>query len=139
MLDALKRLEYRGYDSAGIAVMTPIWRSTRRRARSRNWRRSCPRSRATWASATPAGRHAESRRTRTPTRSATARKGIAVVHNGIIENYMSLRKTLEGEGHKFSSQTDTEVIVHLLEKYYVNDMHEALQKTVADRYAGRTP
>jgi len=55
---------------------------------------------------------------------------IAVVHNGIIENYSELKKQLQKEGHIFRSETDTEVIAHLLEKYYQGDMLFALKKTM---------
>lgn len=55
---------------------------------------------------------------------------IAIVHNGIIENYMELKKQLHREGHKFKSDTDTEVIVHLLEKYYEGDMLHAIKETM---------
>ncbi|HEY3420412.1 MAG TPA: glutamine--fructose-6-phosphate transaminase (isomerizing) [Methanomassiliicoccales archaeon] len=131
LLDALKRLEYRGYDSAGIAVMTPNLEVHKKKGKIEELRKILPEVKGNvgightrWASCgKPSDENAH------PFRDCS--KGIAVVHNGIIENYMSLKKTLEAEGHKFSSQTDTEVIVHLLEKYYVDDMHEALQKTVA--------
>ncbi len=130
MLDALKRLEYRGYDSAGIAVLTPTLEVHKKKGEIKELLKILPEIKGNvgightrWASCgKPSDENAH------PFRDCS--KGIAVVHNGIIENYMSLRKMLEGEGHQFSSQTDTEVIVHLLEKYYVDDMHEALRKTV---------
>ncbi|MDZ7837130.1 MAG: hypothetical protein U5N58_03800 [Actinomycetota bacterium] len=53
---------------------------------------------------------------------------IAVVHNGIIENYQQLKTELEAEGHKFVSQTDTEVLAHMLEKYNEGDLLPAMQK-----------
>ena len=55
---------------------------------------------------------------------------IAVVHNGIIENYTSLRRMLESKGHVFKSQTDTETIAHLIEEFYVDDLCEALRRSL---------
>ncbi len=131
LLDALKRLEYRGYDSAGIAILTPTLEVHKKKGEIKELLKVLPEIQGTigightrWASCgKPSDENAH------PFRDCS--KGIAVVHNGIIENYMSLKTMLEDEGHRFSSQTDTEVIVHLLEKYYQGDMHEALQKTVA--------
>ena len=131
LLDALKRLEYRGYDSAGIAIMTPSLEVHKKKGEIRELEKVLPDIKGCvgightrWASCgKPSDENAH------PFRDCG--KGIAIVHNGIIENYMSLKKMLEDEGHKFSSQTDTEVIVHLMEKYYDGDMHEALRKTVA--------
>ena len=60
---------------------------------------------------------------------------IALIHNGIIENYRVLRAALEKEGHRFLSQTDTEVLVHLVEKYYRGDLLEAVREAT-DRVEG---
>ena len=115
LVSGLKKLEYRGYDSAGVAVVNGnelnVVRATgklknleRRVARSRRRARS--------ASATPAGRPTAVPRTRTRTR--TRYEGVAVVHNGIIENHLALKEELRAKGHVFSSETDTEVFAHLI-------------------------
>lgn len=57
---------------------------------------------------------------------------VAVVHNGIIENFVQLRGLLESEGHVFRSETDTEIVAHLIEKYYKGDLIEALARTTDD-------
>ena len=131
LLDALKRLEYRGYDSAGVAIMTPTLKVYKKKGEIKELEKILPLIQGTvgightrWASCgKPSDENAHP--------FCDCANSIAVVHNGIIENYMSLKKQLEEEGHKFTSQTDTEVIVHLLEKYYDGDMHDALRKTIA--------
>ena len=57
--------------------------------------------------------------------------GIAVVHNGIIENYLELRERLPAQGHQFQSETDTEVLPHLIESYYQGDMEQAIREALA--------
>ena len=131
MLDALKRLEYRGYDSAGVAIMTPSLVVCKKKGEIKELEKVLPQilgsvgiGHTRWASCgKPSDENAHP--------FCDCSKSIAIVHNGIIENYMSLKTMLEKEGHTFTSQTDTEVIVHLLEKYYAGDMHDALRKTVA--------
>ena len=141
ILDGLKRLEYRGYDSAGIAVGGNGDGLQVRRAEGklRNLEEvirlkpidgTYGIGHTRWATH---GRPTEENAH--PHRDCTSR--IVVVHNGIIENYVVLKKKLMEEGHKFSTETDTEVIAHLVEKYFlkINNGHrpkleEAVRKTV---------
>ena len=115
LVEGLKKLEYRGYDSAGLAVISgdrhrarPLGRP-RRRTRSRLGRHPAPSP----ASPTPAGPPTACPANATPTRTSPA--AIAVVHNGIIENYESLRSELTAQGYVFTSDTDTESIAHLVQ------------------------
>ena len=123
IIDGLKRLEYRGYDSAGIAVAGNSEGLQIRRAEGklRNLEeviRLHPLDgtygigHTRWATH---GRPTEENAH--PHRDCSGR--IVVVHNGIVENYLSLKRKLTEEGHKFTTETDTEIIAHLIEKYYL--------------------
>src|SRR5262249_24118530 len=115
LIDALKRLEYRGYDSAGVATLES-GKLTRRRAEGKlkNLESRLAREPLTgtigightrWAThGPPTENNAHPHRT----------EKVAVVHNGIIENFAELRRELEDRGVKFSTETDTEVIAHLV-------------------------
>ena len=116
---------------------TARWRCASGWGGSRIWKRrwTPSRSRAGWASAIRAGPRTGSRPKSIPIRISTAPGNIAVVHNGIIENYLALRAELEAKGHVFKSQTDTEVIPHLIEeilkaggKSHADAIREALQR-----------
>jgi glucosamine--fructose-6-phosphate aminotransferase (isomerizing) len=135
ILDGLKRLEYRGYDSAGIAVVTQDGKLEIRRASGKlhNLEESLRLSpidgiygigHTRWAThGRPTEQNAH------PHRDCTGE--IVVVHNGIIENYAEIKQQLETEGHKFITETDTEVIAHLIEKNFgAGPLEEAVRKTV---------
>ncbi|HTR23146.1 MAG TPA: glutamine--fructose-6-phosphate transaminase (isomerizing) [Terriglobales bacterium] len=124
IIEGLRKLEYRGYDSAGIAVAGNGEGLQVRRAEGklRNLEdviRIKPLDgtygigHTRWATH---GRPTEENAH--PHRDCTGK--IVVVHNGIVENYLSLKKKLISEGHKFTTETDTEIIAHLIEKYYFN-------------------
>ena len=135
LIEGLRRLEYRGYDSAGIAIpnhagsIDVVRRSGKVESLAQavvehELPGTCGIGHTRWAT------HGEPSETNAhPHRDCTGK--IAVVHNGIIENFVQLRDELQAEGHVFKSETDTEVVAHLLEKFYAGDMVEALRKTVA--------
>src|SRR5271169_5549657 len=121
ILDGLRRLEYRGYDSAGIAVVGENGKLEIRRApgKLRNLEESIRITpleglygigHTRWATH---GRPTEENAH--PHRDCSGE--IVVVHNGIIENYIDLKNELIAEGHKFVTETDTEIIAHLIEKF----------------------
>ncbi|QUV93837.1 glutamine--fructose-6-phosphate transaminase (isomerizing) [Chloracidobacterium aggregatum] len=120
LLDGLKRLEYRGYDSAGLAVVAD-GQLELRRASGKLYNLEAVIQRAPLAGSYGIGHTRWATHGRPteenahPHRDASGR--VVVVHNGIIENYLSLKRALEQEGHAFATQTDTEVIAHLIGKY----------------------
>jgi glucosamine--fructose-6-phosphate aminotransferase (isomerizing) len=129
LLDGLKRLEYRGYDSAGVAVMNGKGLETRRAAgkiakleagiAASPVHGQCGIAHTRWATHGPPTEYNAH-----PHLSCDG--SIAVVHNGIIENATPLRKMLESAGHKFSSETDTEVLAHLVEELYDGNLEDAV-------------
>ncbi|MGO8793646.1 MAG: isomerizing glutamine--fructose-6-phosphate transaminase, partial [Candidatus Sulfotelmatobacter sp.] len=143
IIDGLRRLEYRGYDSAGIAVAGNGDSLQLRRAEGklRNLEEAIRLKpldgtygigHTRWATH---GRPTEENAH--PHRDCTGK--IVVVHNGIVENYLSLKKKLIEEGHTFVTETDTEVIAHLIEKYLFKtgnghqpSLEEAVRKTVKE-------
>src|SRR5580704_920067 len=134
ILDGLKRLEYRGYDSAGIAVLEDGDCLSVRRAQGklRNLEEvlrlnpldgSYGIGHTRWATH---GRPTEENAH--PHRDCTGR--LVVVHNGIVENYLALKQQLAAEGHKFVTETDTEIIAHLVEKYFDGNLESAVRDAV---------
>ena len=135
LLPALRRLEYRGYDSAGVATLNGTHLEVRKAVGK------IPTLEASIAAAPPQGCLGIAH-----TRWATHGKPsvqnahphvdcggrLAIVHNGIIENYRELRQSLAAEGHRFRSQTDTEVIAHLIEQYRTNGLPEAVLRATRD-------
>jgi glutamine---fructose-6-phosphate transaminase (isomerizing) len=115
LVDALKRLEYRGYDSAGVATLEH-GQLTRRRAEGklRNLELRLTREPLSGTSGIGHTRWATHGRPTENNAHPHATERLAVVHNGIIENFRELREELEGKGARFGSETDTEVIAHLV-------------------------
>jgi glucosamine--fructose-6-phosphate aminotransferase (isomerizing) len=132
LFSSLSRLEYRGYDSSGIAV----------RGSGITLEKDCVRVNQLQAKSVPhhgtvgightrwATHGCPSARNSHPHLDCTGR--IAVVHNGVITNYQDLRRRLIEEGHVFISDTDTEVIPHLIEKYYRGNLEKAVSQTLDD-------
>ena len=137
LIEGLKRLEYRGYDSAGVALQQDhdghltVVKTQGRIARLEE----CMKGRDTsstlgiahtrWAThGAPTDINAH------PHTDATGR--LAVVHNGIVENWSALRRLLESEGVEFSSDTDTEVLAHLFARYYEGNLERCVQAGLAE-------
>ncbi len=135
LIDGLKRLEYRGYDSAGVAVVNDrnifvekqLGKISNLEASLKDvsidstlgightrW--------ATHGAPSVANAH--------PHTDCTG--DIAVIHNGIIENFASLRQELQNKGHVFQSETDTEVLAHLIEEFYDGDLEKAVRYAVSE-------
>lgn len=132
-----KRLEYRGYDSAGVAVLNDGLRRVRSTGRVVELEKSAQAMGLTgeWALPTPAGPRMARLRSATPIRIYPG--GVSVVHNGIIENHEPMRKNLREQGYEFLSDTDTEVIAHLIESNLRAgaSLFQAVRKSVAEWWA----
>ena len=132
LLEGLKRLEYRGYDSCGVAAITDAGLE-----RLRSVARVADLARQAASRALSAGTGIAHTRWATHGAPAThnahpmfSRDEIALVHNGIIENFEELRAELLAQGYVFDSQTDTEVIAHLIHSLYAGDLFDAVQRAV---------
>jgi glutamine---fructose-6-phosphate transaminase (isomerizing) len=133
LLDGLRRLEYRGYDSAGVAVVeSGRVMGSKRVGKLTNLeqllvttplRGTAGIGHTRWAThGRPSDQNAH------PHLDCKGR--IAVIHNGIIENYVGLRAELAAKGHRFASETDTEVAAHLIEDFYQGDLVAAVRETL---------
>ena len=135
IVEGLTRLEYRGYDSAGIAVLNNGGIEVKKRPGKLNILRADLKK-------NPLKGHVGLGHSRWATHGIPnepnahphidCKKKLALVHNGIIENFQSLKEQLIKEGHRFRSYTDTEVIAHLIEKHYKGDLEEAVLRAVKE-------
>ncbi|HTP32656.1 MAG TPA: glutamine--fructose-6-phosphate transaminase (isomerizing) [Candidatus Acidoferrales bacterium] len=136
ILDGLKRLEYRGYDSAGLAVYCDDDSLAVRRAQGklRNLEDAIRLNpidgsfgigHTRWAThGRPTEENAHPHR--------DCNGDLVVVHNGIVENYLALKHQLQAEGHVFKTETDTEIIAHLIEKHFDGNLEEAVRTAVKE-------
>jgi glutamine---fructose-6-phosphate transaminase (isomerizing) len=136
LLHGLERLEYRGYDSAGIALLEPHGLdyvravgpldNLKSRAGSNSSKATTGLGHTRWAThggVTEANAH--------PLAGCDASK-VSIVLNGIVENYRELKESLAEDGHTFSSETDAETVTHLIERYYDGDLVDAARRAFAD-------
>jgi glutamine---fructose-6-phosphate transaminase (isomerizing) len=146
LVQGLQRLEYRGYDSCGVAVHSGALKRARTTSRVAELQAQIDAdakagkafegftgiAHTRWAThGAPAVHNAHPHFSAGPNAKANAPARTAIVHNGIIENYDALRKMLQAKGYVFVSQTDSEVIAHLLDSLYDGDVFEALKATIA--------
>ena len=136
ILEGLRRLEYRGYDSAGLAVYCDDGQLAVRRAKGklRNLEDAIRMNpvdgtygigHTRWAThGRPTEENAHPHR--------DCKGDVVVVHNGIVENYLPLKQLLQAEGHVFKTETDTEVIAHLVEKHFHGNLEEAVRAAVKE-------
>jgi glucosamine--fructose-6-phosphate aminotransferase (isomerizing) len=136
ILEGLKRLEYRGYDSAGLAVYCDDNQLVVRRAKGklRNLEHAIQMNpvdgvfgigHTRWAThGRPTEENAHPHR--------DCKGNVVVVHNGIVENYLALKQTLQAEGHEFKTETDTEIIAHLVEKHLNGNLEQAVRAAVKE-------
>ncbi|GIP55845.1 glutamine--fructose-6-phosphate transaminase (isomerizing) [Paenibacillus vini] len=133
LLDGLKKLEYRGYDSAGIAVFTPdglqIAKSIGRLANLESKLEGAPLVGTAGIGHTRWATHGKPSDVNSHPHTDHSQK-FSVVHNGIVENYLDLKEELISQGCEFVSETDTEVISHLVAREYEGDIVKAVQKAI---------
>jgi glucosamine--fructose-6-phosphate aminotransferase (isomerizing) len=129
LLEGLRRLEYRGYDSAGVAILNgdgiKIQKAAGKISVLEKLLEATPPSGTLGIAHTRWATHGEPTTLNAhPHTDCSGR--IAVAHNGIIENYTTLKTALSNEGHRFTTDTDTEVIAHLIEKFYEGNLESAV-------------
>ena len=133
ILDGLEKLEYRGYDSAGIAVFGEdglmVEKKKGRLANLKNALADSPIEGTLGIGHTRWATHGEPSDENSHPH-CSENKNVAVVHNGIIENYLEIKSELTEKGIVFKSDTDTEVVAHLVDMYYEGDLVEAVYKTL---------
>jgi len=133
LIDGLKRLEYRGYDSAGVAIINGNGVEIRKRsgkiAELESTLNGDRPSGVTGIAHTRWATHGEPNTINAHPHKDGSGK-LALVHNGIIENYGALKSKLQAEGHSFHTDTDTEVLAHLIEKYYEGNLETAVAKAL---------
>ncbi|MFA6525311.1 MAG: glutamine--fructose-6-phosphate transaminase (isomerizing) [Patescibacteria group bacterium] len=133
LLDGLKKLEYRGYDSAGIAIFENDGIQLEKRKgkiavleealKDKEWKGTVGISHTRWAThGKPSSVNAHPH--------TDCKEKIAIVHNGIIENYLQIKNRLIEKGHNFITETDSEVLAHLIEEEYHGDLSEALRSAL---------
>ncbi|WP_166268615.1 glutamine--fructose-6-phosphate transaminase (isomerizing) [Marinobacter caseinilyticus] len=137
LLEGLRRLEYRGYDSAGMAVLGGNGEISRAREVGKVAALSevlvqTPNHGTTGIAHTRWATHGQPSKLNAHPHMSGDR--LAIVHNGIIENYQELRDQLRGDGFEFTSQTDTEVVAHLIERYFrtTGDLFKAVQQAISE-------
>ena len=132
VLDSLKKLEYRGYDSSGIALREEKLIICKKKGPISNMEEILKKSDSNlaiahtrWAThGVPSDANAHPH--------TDSDNSVAVVHNGTIDNYLQIRESLEKEGHKFRSESDSEILPVLISKHYAGDLVEALNKSLSD-------
>lgn len=133
LIEGLKKLEYRGYDSAGVAVYTTeglqVKKSKGRLANLESKLGETPLNGTIGIGHTRWATHGKPSDANSHPHTDNSHK-FSVVHNGIIENYLSLKEELAAQGHVFVSETDTEVISHLIASLYEGDIVKAVQKAI---------
>ncbi len=134
LLNGLSKLEYRGYDSAGVAIVSggalKVHKTKGRLSALRSLMKGCKAMDAVGIGHTRWATHGEPSFENSHPHTNCA-GDIAVVHNGIIENYVKLKKWLQEEGAVFVSETDTEVVAHLINHFYDGDLLAAVQAAIA--------
>jgi glucosamine--fructose-6-phosphate aminotransferase (isomerizing) len=135
LLAGLKRLEYRGYDSAGLAIIEDDSLQVAKEAgkiskleekiHQTKFESTMGIGHTRWAThGEPTSKNAHPH--------TNGPGNIAIIHNGIIENYSVLKATLENKGHQFRSDTDTEVVAHLIDEFYEGDFEEAFRRALGE-------